>query len=538
MLLAAAPAYTQTLRIALRQDPDMMDPSLARTYSGRIVFAGLCDKLFDIDEKLQVVPQLALGYEWANPQTMVIHLRPNVTFQDGEPFDAAAVKYGFDRHLTFPGSFRRGELTMIDHVEVADPMTVRLVLKTPSSALLSLLTDRSGMTVAPKAAEAAGKDFSLHPVCTGPFSFTERVAQDRIVLDRYKGYWNAGAIHFDKVIYLTMPDSTVQIANLHTGNVDLAETVLPSDVAEIKADAKLKIVTSPALGYQGMMPGDPALVLAGEDRGDPRVLAQIRAELWLDRPVPVQYLHWIGNVLQGNLGLSWRTRQPVTALIEQKLPVTAQLSAMAFVIALAIGLPSGVLAAVKRNRVWDYVANVIGLAGLSTPTFWLGIMLILLVSVDLGWLPPSGYVPLTQDVGQSLATTIMPAFVLGYAIAAVLMRHTRSAMLSTLSQDYIRTARAKGLPERRVLLLHALRNALIPVVTLGALELGTLLSGAVLTEQVFSVPGFGKMVVDAVFNRDYPVVQGVVLVTATLFVLLNLLADILYVLINPRLRRA
>jgi peptide/nickel transport system permease protein len=297
----------------------------------------------------------------------------------------------------------------------------------------------------------------------------------------------------------------------------------------------LLLVSVLVFGLQQLMPGDPALILAGEDRGDPRVLAQIRAELWLDRPVPVQYLHWIGNVLKGNLGLSWRTREPVTQLIEEKLPVTAQLSAMAFIIALAIGVPSGVLAAVKRNRVWDYVANMVGLAGLSTPTFWLGIMLILLVSVDLGWLPPSGYVPLTQDVAQSLATTIMPAFVLGYAIAAVLMRHTRSAMLSTLSQDYIRTARAKGLPERRVL-LHALRNALIPVVTLGALELGTLLSGAVLTEQVFSIPGFGKMVVDAVFNRDYPVVQGVVLVTATLFVLLNLLADILYVLINPRLR--
>jgi peptide/nickel transport system permease protein len=175
---------------------------------------------------------------------------------------------------------------------------------------------------------------------------------------------------------------------------------------------------------------------------------------------------------------------------------------------------------------------------LSLPTFWLGIMLILLVSVDLGWLPPSGYVPLTDDVRQSLATTIMPAFVLGSAIAAVLMRHTRSAMLSTLDQDYIRTARAKGLREGRVILRHALRNALIPVVTLGALEFGTLLSGAVLTEQVFSIPGFGKMVVDAVFSRDYPVVQGVVLVTAFLFIMLNLLADVLYVLINPRLRRA
>jgi peptide/nickel transport system permease protein len=211
---------------------------------------------------------------------------------------------------------------------------------------------------------------------------------------------------------------------------------------------------------------------------------------------------------------------------------------MAFVIAVLIGIPMGVLAAVKRNTVWDYVANAIGLAGLSLPNFWLGIMLILLVSVRLEWLPPSGYVPLTQDVWRSLATTIMPAFVLGNAIAAVLMRHTRSAMLTALDQDYIRTARAKGLSPARVVLRHALRNALLPVVTLGALELGTLLSGAVLTEQVFSIPGFGKMVVDAVFNRDYPVVQGVVLVTAFLFIVLNLLADLLYVLINPRLRRA
>jgi peptide/nickel transport system permease protein len=289
---------------------------------------------------------------------------------------------------------------------------------------------------------------------------------------------------------------------------------------------------------QQLMPGDPAVVLAGEERGDPRVLAQIRSELWLDRSLPVQYLHWVGNVAQGNLGYSWRTRQPVTQLIEQKLPVTAQLGVMAFIIAVLIGVPAGVVAAVKRNGPLDYVANAIGLAGLSMPNFWLGIMLILLVSVDLGWLPPSGYVPLTEDAWQSLATTIMPAFVLGNAIAAILMRHTRSAMLSVLDQDYVRTARAKGLSRSRVILRHALRNALIPVVTLGALELGTLLSGAVLTEQVFSIPGFGKMVVDAVFNRDYPVVQGVVLVTAFLFILLNLLADILYVLINPRLRRA
>ncbi len=286
---------------------------------------------------------------------------------------------------------------------------------------------------------------------------------------------------------------------------------------------------------QQLMPGDPALVLAGEER-DPEVLAQIRAELWLDRPLVIQYFHWIGNVLTGDLGFSWRIRQPVLQLVATKLPVTAQLAAMAFIISVSIGVPMGILSAVKKNTFWDYVANGIGLAGLSTPNFWLGIMLILIVSVQLGWLPPSGYVPLTEDWRQSLATTIMPAFVLGNALAAVLMRHTRSAMLTALEQDYVRTARAKGLMEMRVVLRHALRNALVPVVTLGALELGTLLSGAVLTEQVFSIPGFGKLIVDAVFNRDYPVVQGVVLVTASVYIGLNLLADIIYVFLNPRLR--
>jgi len=298
------------------------------------------------------------------------------------------------------------------------------------------------------------------------------------------------------------------------------------------------LVSILVFALQQLMPGDPAVVLAGEERGDPAVLAQIRSELWLDRSLPVQYLHWIGNVLRGDLGFSWRIRQPVASLVLTKLPVTLQLAAMAFLIALCIGVPAGILSAVKRNTGWDYVANLVGLAGLSTPNFWLGIMLILLISVKLGWLPPSGYVPLTEDWRQSLATTIMPAFVLGNAIAAILMRHTRSAMLTTLDQDFVRTARAKGLNEWVVVLRHAFRNALVPVVTLGALELGTLLSGAVLTEQVFSIPGFGKLVVDAVFNRDYPVVQGVVLVTACLYILLNLLADVLYVVINPRLRDA
>jgi peptide/nickel transport system permease protein len=291
-------------------------------------------------------------------------------------------------------------------------------------------------------------------------------------------------------------------------------------------------------GLQQLMPGDPALILAGEERGDPQVLAQIRAELRLDRPIYEQYLYWIGNVLTGDFGFSWRIRMPVSQLILDKLPVTAQLAAMSFIIAVLIGVPAGILSAVKRDQPADWAANGVALFGISTPNFWLGIMMILLFSVELGWLPPSGYVPLTEDFWQSIATTIMPAFVLGTGVASVLMRHTRAAMLTALSQDYVRTARAKGLRERVVVWKHALRNALIPVVTLGAIEFGRLLAGAVLTEQVFTIPGFGKLIVDAVFNRDYPVVQGVVLATALIFVLLSLVADLLYMAINPRLRQA
>ena len=286
---------------------------------------------------------------------------------------------------------------------------------------------------------------------------------------------------------------------------------------------------------QQLLPGDPALIMAGEER-DPAVIEQIRQQYHLDRPFPVQYVYWVQGVLSGNLGESMRIHVPVLDLILQKLPVTIQLGSMAIVIALVIGISAGIISAIKKNTFWDYAANAFALWGISTPNFWLGIMLIFLFSVKLGWLPASGYVPLTEDWRASLASTIMPAFVLGNAIAAILMRHTRSAMLQVLESDYVRTARAKGLYERTVILKHAMRNALTPVITLGTIEFGTLLSGAVLTEQIFTIPGFGKLIIDAVFNRDYAVVQGVVLVTATVYIVLNLLADIAYVLVNPRLR--
>jgi peptide/nickel transport system permease protein len=297
----------------------------------------------------------------------------------------------------------------------------------------------------------------------------------------------------------------------------------------------LFFVTVLIFGLQQLLPGDPAMVLAGEDQ-DPAVIALLRQKMHLDQPLPVQYFYWVGGVLRGDLGESLRIQEPVSGLIREKLPVTAQLASMAIVIALAIGITAGVVSAVNKGTAWDYAANVFALWGLSTPNFWLGILLILLFAVKLGWLPASGYVSPFEDLRGNLAAMIMPAFVLGNAFAAVLMRHTRSAMLQVLSSDYVRTARAKGLSERVVILKHALRNALTPVITLGALGFGELLGGTVLTESVFSIPGFGKLIVDAVFNRDYAVVQGVVLVTATTYIVLNLLADLAYFIVNPRMR--
>ena len=288
---------------------------------------------------------------------------------------------------------------------------------------------------------------------------------------------------------------------------------------------------------QKLLPGDPVQAMAGEER-DPAVMEYLREKYRLNDPVPLQYVHWVGNVLQGDFGTSLRTEQPVTVLLASKLPVTIELAVLALVIALVIGIPTGVISAVRKGTSVDYAANVFALSGISIPHFWLGILLIMIFAVKLQWLPASGFVPLGEDVGQNLKTLILPAFVLGAGLSGVLMRHTRSAMLEVLRADYVRTARAKGLFPRTVILKHALRNALMPIVTLTTLLFGELLGGAVLTEQVFSIPGFGKMIVDAVFNRDYAVVQGVVLCVAIGFLLLNLLADVLYRLINPRLRTA
>jgi peptide/nickel transport system substrate-binding protein len=253
MLVAILPAQAAELRIGLNEDPDILDPTLGRTFVGRIVFAAMCDKLFDISPDLQILPQLATGHSWsADGKSLTVTLRGGVKFQDGEPLDAAAVKYSLDRHIAFPGSTRRSELGSVASVTAVDPATVRIDLKSPFAPLLGVLADRAGMIVSPKAATAAGQNFGAHPVCAGPYRLVERVAQDRIVLERFEGYWDKGRAKFDRITYLPIPDSTVRLANLKSGDLDFIERVAPTDLAGLAADKRFKVTAITELGYQGI----------------------------------------------------------------------------------------------------------------------------------------------------------------------------------------------------------------------------------------------------------------------------------------------
>jgi peptide/nickel transport system substrate-binding protein len=316
-MLSAIPAKAQTtLRVGLAEDPDLLDPTLARTYVGRIVFASLCDKLFDIDENINIVPQLALSHETSDDGlTVTLKLRPGVKFHDGEAMDAEAVKVSLERHLTLQGSYRRPELAAVDKVEAVDPLTVRILLKTPFSPLIAQLADRAGMIVSPKAAREAGDKFGLHPVCAGPFKFVERVQQDRIVLERFSDYWNAANVHIDRVVFRPIVESTVRLANLKAGGLDLIERALATDIPEIKANPTLKLATRIELGYQGL-----TLNLANGEAGrngpfgkDPRVRQALEATI--DRKALSEVV-FNGEVLPGNQWIS-----PENPYYQQKFPV-------------------------------------------------------------------------------------------------------------------------------------------------------------------------------------------------------------------------
>jgi peptide/nickel transport system substrate-binding protein len=316
LLAMAGVAAAQTnLRIGLAEDPDVMDPSLARTYVGRIVFASICDKLFDIDENLKIVPQLALSHETsADGKTVTIKLRPGVKFHDGEPLDAAAAKYSFDRHLNMKGSFRKPEIGSIDSVDVVDPLTIRLNLKAPFSPLLAQLTDRAGMMVSPKAAEAAGDKFGLHPVCAGPYKFVERVQQDRIVVEKFADYWDKDHVFIDKITYLPIVDSTVRLANLKSGGLDLIERPLATDIKAIRDNPRLKLSKAVSLGYTGI-----TMNLANGPRSEnplarnPKVREAL--ELSIDRDA-INQVVFNGEFVPGNQWIS-----PQNPYYQSKFPI-------------------------------------------------------------------------------------------------------------------------------------------------------------------------------------------------------------------------
>ena len=337
--LAALPAAgQQTLRFGLAEDPDGLDPTLARTFVGRVVFAALCDKLFDIDEKLSIVPQLASSYEWsADSRALTIKVRPGVTFHDGEKLDAAAVRFNIERHKTMAGSNRKGELAPVASVDVVDPMTVRLNLSAPFSPLLAALADRAGMMVSPKAAQAAGDKFGAKPVCSGPFRFVERVAQDRIVVEKYPEYWNKANVFIDRIVYLPIVDSTVRLANLKSGQLDFIERMAPSDVPALKTDSRFRIAKITEIGYQGitMNVGKSDLAKQNPIGKDARVREAF--ELALDRDGIVQV------VMEGEAAAGNQWVAPDNPYYAKNVPVPKRDVAKAKALLKEAGMPNPVV---------------------------------------------------------------------------------------------------------------------------------------------------------------------------------------------------
>ena len=334
-MLASAVAQSQTLRFGLAEDPDILDPTLARTFVGRIVFAALCDKLFDIDENLNIVPQLASSYQWsADSKALTIKLRQGVTFHDGEKLDAAAVKFNIERHKTMAGSNRRGELAPVTSVDVVDPSTVRLNLSAPFSPLLAALADRAGMMVSPKAAQAAGDKFGANPVCSGPFKFVERVAQDRIVLERYANYWNKAEVHLEKIIYLPIVDATVRLANLKSGQLDFIERLAASDVPQLKSDSRFKISRITEIGYQGITINIGKSDLAQKNPLGKDARVREAFELSLDRDGIVQ----VAMDGEADVGNQWVA--PTNPFYAKNLPVPKRDVAKAKALLQAAGVPN------------------------------------------------------------------------------------------------------------------------------------------------------------------------------------------------------
>jgi peptide/nickel transport system permease protein len=303
--------------------------------------------------------------------------------------------------------------------------------------------------------------------------------------------------------------------------------------------AALTLLLASVVVFLGVhaLPGDPALAMSGQEGArDPELLASIREQYRLDEPLAVQYGAWLGQIVQGDFGQSIRTSLPVMEMVAERIPVTLQLAGWSLLVAIAIGIPAGVVAAIRRGRWPDYLSNAVALTGMSIPHFWLGLILITVFAVNLGVLPASGFVPFSEDPAENLRRLLLPAIVLGTGFAAVITRQTRSSMVRTMGEDYIRTARAKGLSEWSVVVRHGLRNSLLTVTTILGLQLGVLIAGSVVTEQIFLIPGFGKLIIEAVSTRDYPVIQAVALLSAVAYIVVNFVVDVLYTVLNARIR--
>jgi peptide/nickel transport system substrate-binding protein len=343
-----------TLRIGLAEDPDILDPTLARTYVGRIVFASLCDKLFDIDAKANIVPQLALSHETsADGKEVTIKLRAGVKFQDGEAFDAEAAKYSLERHLTMQASFRKPELAALDKVEVVDPLTIKLILKTPYSPLVAQLADRAGMMVSPKAAREEGDKFGLHPVCAGPYKFVERVQQDRIVFERFKDYWNKDNVFIDRVVFLPIVDPTVRLANLKSGGLDLIERLLATDIKDVRADSRLKLSTALSLGYQGIT------INIGHEKSKGPLSQSVKVRQALDLSIDREAINQVvynGEFTPGNQWVN-----PESPYYQKAFPVRARDLARARALLKEAGVtgPIQVDLMVPKNAETEAVAQVI-----------------------------------------------------------------------------------------------------------------------------------------------------------------------------------
>src|SRR6201996_9296651 len=354
VLSGAAVQAQTTLRIGIAEDPDILDPTLSRTYVGRIVFSAVCDKLFDIDEKLNIVPQLALSYETAaDGKAMTIKLRPGVKFHDGEPLDAEAAKFSIERHLNLPGSFRKSELASVDHVDVLDPLTIKLVLKTPYAPLISQLTDRSGMMVSPKAVKEQGDKFGLHPVCAGPYKFIERVQQDRMVFERFADYWNKDNVFIDRVVFLPIVDATVRLANLKSGGLDLIERVLATDIKDVQSDSRLVLATAPELGYLGLT------INTNNDKSKGPLSQSVKVRQALDLSIDREALNQVvfnGEFTPGNQWVS-----PVHPFYQKSFPIQPRSveKAKALLKEAGVALPVSVDMMVPKGAENEAVSQVI-----------------------------------------------------------------------------------------------------------------------------------------------------------------------------------